>query len=341
MKNSNKILIVAEIGCNHCGKFELAKEMILKAKECGVDCVKFQVFNSNLLISKFAEKADYQKKTTGTKENQLEMTKKLELSHNDYLKLYDYAISLGLEVIITPFDMESIDFLEKINQRIWKIPSGEITNLPYLEKIASINIKDKIIILSTGMATIKEIKTAINILEQKHKNKIIILHCNTEYPTPDEDVNVSAILDLKKNFPEYEIGFSDHSKGYLAATLSASYGISLIEKHFTLSKKLPGPDHKASANPKELKCLVNNVRRAEILLGNNKKYITASEQKNINIARKSIVASKNITIGEIFTEKNITCKRPGNGISPMKWYDILGKKATKNYLEDELIDELY
>lgn len=332
-----KIYIVAEIGCNHNGNPKLAKKMIDRAKECGVDAVKFQTFNSKLLISKYADKAEYQKKTTGNDESQLEMTKKLELSHDDYIYLKKYAKSIGLDVFSTAFDFESIDFLEKNGENIWKIPSGEITNLPYLEKIGSIETKDKLIILSTGMSTIEEIKQAIDILQSKKKNRIILLHCNTEYPTPDEDVNISAIQDLKQNFPDYEIGFSDHSVGCIGAIMAVSYGITFIEKHFTLDKNFPGPDHKASATPEELKELVQNVRRAEIMYGTGCKEVTNSERKNKKIARKSIIAKTNIKKGDIFTEENLICKRPGNGISPMNWYKILGQKAEYEFNEDELI----
>ena len=336
-----KVYIVAEIGCNHNGSKELAKKMVDEAKKCGVDAVKFQTFNSSLLISKYADKAEYQKKTTGENESQLEMTKKLELSHEDYLYLRDYAISLGLEVFSTAFDFESIAFLEKEKQKIWKIPSGEITNLPYLEKIGSIEIENKLIILSTGMSTIEEIKKAIEILQSKKKNKIIILHCNTEYPTPDEDVNISAIQDLQKHFPDYEIGFSDHSVGYIGAIMAVAYGISFIEKHFTLDKNFPGPDHKASATPLELKELVENVKRAGIIYGTGTKEVTTSEEKNKKIARKSIIAKKKIKKGETFTEDNLICKRPGNGISPMHWYEIIGKQAEYDFEEDELIKSSY
>ncbi len=336
-----KVYIVAEIGCNHNGSKELAKKMVDEAKKCGVDAVKFQTFNSSLLISKYADKAEYQKRTTGENESQLEMTRKLELSHEDYLYLRDYAISLGLEVFSTAFDFESIAFLEKEKQKIWKIPSGEITNLPYLEKIGSIEIENKLIILSTGMSTIEEIKKAIEILQSKKKNRIIILHCNTEYPTPDEDVNISAIQDLQEHFPNYEIGFSDHSVGCIGAIMAVSYGISFIEKHFTLDKNFPGPDHKASATPQELKELVENVKRAEIIYGTGIKKVTTSEAKNKKIARKSIIAKKKIKKGEIFTEDNLICKRPGSGISPMYWHEIIGKQAEYDFEEDELIKSSY
>ena len=335
------VFIVAEIGCNHNGSKDLAREMVIKAKECGVDAVKFQTFKADALISCYAPKAEYQKETTGTVESQLEMTQKLELSHDDLIELKAYAESLGLVVFSTPFDLDSVDFLNSIGQSLWKIPSGEITNLPYLKRIGAIKIDNKKIILSSGMATIDEIKTCMGVLVEAgtNENDIILLHCNTEYPTPDKDVNILAINDLKEKFPNVSIGFSDHSVGYVAAVGAAILGVSLIEKHFTLDKNFAGPDHKASATPEELKALVENVRRIEVMAGSSKKIVTESERKNKIVARKSIVAARNIVKGEILTEENITCKRPGNGISPMKWYDILGKVAEKDFRTDELIEQ--
>lgn len=335
------VFIVAEIGCNHNADASLAKRMIDAAKGCGVDAVKFQTFRSDRLISRYAPKAPYQKQTTGNRESQLEMTRKLELAPGDFLSLRDYAEGLGLTVFSTAFDLESIAFLSEQGQKIWKIPSGEITNLPYLEKIRDLSCAGKRILLSTGMATIEEIKTAVAVLEPK-KDELVLLHCNTEYPTQDIDVNVSAIRDLQLNFPEVSVGFSDHSVGETAAILSIAFGTCMIEKHFTLNKDLPGPDHKASATPDEMKRLVRGVRRAEKMLGVGKKYVTESERKNIIAARKSIVADTAIKAGEVFSEKNVTCKRPGNGISPMQWYQLLGKKAKCDYHADELIrqDEL-
>lgn len=331
--------IIAEIGCNHCGNPEIARQMVEVAKECGVDGVKFQTFKASDLISKFAPKAEYQRVTTGTEESQLEMTQKLELNPQDYIKLRQYALDLGLKVFSTPFDMGSIQFLEEIGQSIWKIPSGEITNLPYLERISKIKVDGKTIILSTGMSTIQEIQDAIDIIcRHEHKDNIVILHCNTEYPTPDEDVNIMAIDALRAEFPGFRIGFSDHSNGYLAAVGACTKEIVLIEKHFTLNKNLPGPDHKASADPEELKNLCRNVRRMEILIGNPEKKVTDSERRNIAIARKSIVAKYPISKGEILTEENITCKRPGTGISPMRWYEVLGRTAIRNFDIDELIE---
>lgn len=335
----NKVFIVAEIGCNHNGSKDLAKKLVDEAKKCGVDAVKFQTFKAKSLISRYAPKAEYQIETTGSNDSQLEMTAKLELSQEDFLELKAYAESLGLVVFSTPFDIGSVEFLESINQNLWKIPSGEITNLPYLEKIGSFKVDNKKIILSTGMATIDEIRNCIDILVKSgtEEKDIIVLHCNTEYPTPDKDVNILAIKDLKENFPNCKVGFSDHSVGPVAASAATILGISLIEKHFTLDKNLPGPDHKASATPEELKALVENVRRIEVMAGSDKKIVTESERKNKIVARKSIVAKKDIKKGEEYTVDNITCKRPGNGISPMHWYEILGKKAEKDFLEDELI----
>lgn len=333
------IYIIAEIGCNHCGNPAMARKMVKEAKSCGVDAVKFQTFKATELISKFAPKAEYQKVTTGNDENQLEMTRKLELSCDDFIALRDYAVSLGLNTFSTPFDMDSIDFLQQSGQTVWKIPSGEVTNLPFLERIAKIKVAGKKIILSTGMCTIEEIHNAVDIIcKYEEPQNLIILHCNTEYPTPDKDVNLSAIDTLHREFPNIKIGFSDHSVGCVAAVGACMKDIVMIEKHFTLDKNLPGPDHKASATPEELKELCNNVRRIEILAGEGGKKVTESERRNINIARKSIVARRLIKKGEILTEDNLTCKRPGNGISPMEWYNVLGTVAIRDFGEDELIE---
>lgn len=334
--------IIAEIGCNHNGSKELAREMVRKAKECGVDAVKFQTFNSEALISRFAPKAEYQKKTTGTEDSQLEMTKKLELSQEAFLELKSYALELGLDTFSTPFDEESVDFLYRTGQKVWKIPSGEVTNLPYLQKIGGLDCGEgKKIILSSGMATIDEMKTCVDVLVKAGtpREQIVLLHCNTEYPTPDEDVNILAIRDLQEAFPDMQIGFSDHSVGYVAAVGAAVLGAVMIEKHFTLDKNFEGPDHKASATPEELRLLCENVRRVEIMNGSGRKIVTESERKNKIVARKSIVALQPIKQGETFTEDNITCKRPGNGISPMKWYELLGRTAERDFAADELITD--
>ena len=336
----NNVFIVAEIGCNHNGDKKLAKKLVEEAKKCGVDAVKFQTFKAKNLISRYAPKAEYQKETTGENDSQLEMTAKLELSYNDFIELKKYAESLGLIVFSTPFDMESVNFLDSINQKLWKIPSGEITNLPYLERIGSIDRQGKKIILSTGMATIDEIKKCIDILVKAgtKEEDIILLHCNTEYPTPDCDVNILAIKDLKNNFPKVNVGFSDHSVGYIAAVGATALGICLIEKHFTLDKNMPGPDHKASLEPDELGRMVKNIRNIEIALGDGVKRVSESERKNIAIARKSIVARRNIQEGEILTEENLAVKRPGTGINPMQWMEVLGTRAVRDFKEDELIE---
>lgn len=335
----SKVYIVAEIGCNHNGDYNLAKKMVEEAKIAGVDAVKFQTFKAEQLISKYAPKAEYQIKVTGDKESQLEMTRKLELPYEEFIKLEEYAKKLGLDVFSTPFDFESIDFLASRNQKMWKIPSGELLNLPYLEKISRLPIEGKEIVLSTGMATIEEIKASVNVFIKNGmtSEKITILHCNTEYPTPFEDVNLNSIIGLKNEFKEYKIGFSDHSPGYYAGIASVPYGITFIEKHFTLNKDFDGPDHKASVTPDELRLLCEGIRAVEKSLGSYTKIVTKSEQKNKIVARKSIVAKRNIKKGEMFTVDNITTKRPGNGISPMYWYDILGKRAEKDFGEDQLI----
>ncbi|MFA9499285.1 N-acetylneuraminate synthase [Mannheimia sp. E30BD] len=335
------VFIVAEIGCNHNGDPALAKKMVDVAKECGVDAVKFQTFKADKLISKYAPKAEYQKVTTGKADSQLEMTRKLELPYDEFVKLEAYARSLGLEVFSTPFDFESIDFLASQQQKVWKIPSGELTNLPYLEKIARLPIEGKTIVISTGMATIEETKASLKVLEGNGvaKKDITILHCNTEYPTPYEDVNLNAFHQLKQEFGEYSLGFSDHSAGYFAGLAAVPYGITFIEKHFTLDKNFEGPDHKASVTPDELKLLCEGIRAVEKSLGSSEKLVTNSEAKNKIVARKSIIAARPIQKGEIFTVDNITTKRPGNGISPMFWYDVLGKEAQHDFEEDQLIQD--
>lgn len=338
----NRIYIVAEIGCNHNGDFQLAKKMVDEAKRSGVDAVKFQTFKADLLISKVAPKAEYQIKVTGNEESQLEMTRKLELPYDEFIKLEEYAKELGLDVFSTPFDFDSIDFLASRKQKMWKIPSGELLNLPYLEKIARLPIEGKVIVMSTGMATVEEIQMALDVLAKNgmSPDEITILHCNTEYPTPFEDVNLNSIAGFKETFKEYKIGFSDHSPGYFAGIASVPYGITFIEKHFTLDKNFHGPDHKASVTPDELTLLCEGIRSVEKALGSYDKLVTNSERKNKIVARQSIVAKADIKEGEIYTLGNITTKRPGNGISPMSWYEVLGQKAEKDFSEDELIEHI-
>lgn len=328
--------IIAEIGCNHNGSFELAKQMIDVAVDCGVDAVKFQTFRADLLISKYAPKAEYQKITTGEQDSQLEMTRKLELRFDEYVKLRDYGLQKGVDVFSTPFDELSLDFLIQLNTPIYKIPSGEITNLPYLQKIGK---QGKKVILSTGMATLQEIKDAVQILQENGTEDICILHCTTEYPTPYEELNLNVISTLKKEFPLLDIGYSDHSVGYEVPIIAAALGASMIEKHFTLDVNMEGPDHKASATPDVLRRLVRGIRILEQALGRFEKVPAEVEIKNKIVARKSIVAKRDIKEGEVFTTDNITVKRPGNGISPMFWYELLGKTSERDFREDALIED--
>lgn len=331
----SKVMIIAEAGVNHNGSLELAKEMVRKAKDAGVDYVKFQTFIPEKLVSKYADKADYQKETTGGDQSQLQMLEKLALSYDDFASLSDYCKEVGIGFISTPFDLESIDFLETLNMDFWKVPSGEITNLPYLEKIAKTG---RDVVISTGMSEMPEILEALEVLEKGGAGEITILHCNTEYPTPYEDVNLRAMLHISQE-TEKAVGYSDHTLGIEVPIAAAALGATVIEKHFTLDKTMEGPDHRASLEPDELKAMVSAIRHIEIGLGDGIKRRTESENKNIQIARKSIVAKANILKGDTFTEENLTVKRPGNGINPMKWYEVLGKKADQDYLEDCIISK--
>lgn len=328
------VLIIAEAGVNHNGSLELAKKMADVAKQAGADIVKYQTAKPELVISRFAPKAEYQKETTGQAESQLEMVKKIHFGFDAHRELKEYCDSIGIMYLSTPFDMDSIEFLKDMDMPVWKIPSGEITNLPYLERVAKLK---KPIIMSTGMSEISEVKDALDVLYKNGATDVTILHCNTEYPTPLEDANVKAMLDLQKNFGT-KIGYSDHTLGLEAPLAAVSLGATVIEKHFTLDKNMEGPDHGASMNPEELCALVKAIRNTEKVLGSGVKTVTASEAKNKDVARKSIVAKVEIKKGEVFTEENLTVKRPGNGISPMKWYDVLGKTAKRDFSLDELIE---
>lgn len=329
-----KTLIIAEAGVNHNGSLTLAKELIDKAKEAGADIIKFQTFNPSLLASKFAEKAAYQNKTNNQNENQLDMLKTLSLEYEDFTELKIYCRKKGIQFLSTPFDLESIDFLNQLEMPFWKLPSGEVTNYPYLVKIAQTH---KDIVMSTGMCTLDEIGEALAVLRENGAGKISLLHCNTEYPTPMEDVNLKAMETLRKAF-DAPIGYSDHTKGIEVPIAAVGMGATIIEKHFTLDRNMEGPDHKASLEPSELKAMVRAIRNIEKAIGTGDKKPTPSEIKNIAIARKSIVASHPIKKGEAFTEQNITTKRPGTGISPMKWRQMLGQKATRDFTGDELIE---
>jgi N,N'-diacetyllegionaminate synthase len=332
----DSVLIIAEAGVNHNGNIDLAKELIDAAADAGVDYVKFQTFNSKKLVSKNAQKADYQKENTKeVGESQLKMLQKLELSKEDHLVLIEYCKSKNIKFLSTAFDLDSVDFLEELNIDLWKVPSGEITNLPYLRKIGALG---KPIIISTGMADMNEIEAAINavVTAGTSPDKITVLHCNTEYPTPMRDVNLNAMNSIKNKF-NVPVGYSDHTLGIEIPIAAVAMGAEVIEKHFTLDNTMDGPDHKASLEPQELKAMVSAIRNIEKAMGDGVKAPSPSEAKNKPIARKSIVANKDILNGEIFTKKNLTIKRPGTGISPMKWDEVIGSAATKDYKADDLI----
>lgn len=334
--NNKKVIIIAEAGVNHNGSYELAIKMVDEAKRAGADYVKFQTAKPELVISTFAPKAEYQKETTGAAESQLEMCKAIHLPLTDYKPLKEYCDKVGIGFMSTPFDLISIDVLEPLDMDYYKIPSGEITNLPYLRKIAS---KHRPVILSTGMCEVEEVEAALQVLEQGgvKRSDIIVLHCNTEYPTPMADVNLRAMDDLRRSLG-VEVGYSDHTKGIEVPIAAVALGATVIEKHFTLDKTMEGPDHKASLEPDELKAMVDAIRNIEQALGDGHKHVSPSERKNMDIARKSIVAARDIRKGEVLTEENITTKRPGNGISPMRWDSVIDTTAIRDFGYDELIE---
>jgi N,N'-diacetyllegionaminate synthase len=332
----NNVTIIAEAGVNHNGDITLAKKLIDVAADAGVDYVKFQTFNSKKLVSKNAQKANYQIENANEKsESQLEMLQKLELSPEMHFELINHCKKMKIKFLSTGFDLESLTFLNLIGIDLFKVPSGEITNLPYLRSLGAMG---KPVIISTGMADMQEIEDALNVILDAgtQKEAITILHCNSEYPTPMEDVNLNAMNSIKEKF-QVNIGYSDHTLGIEVPIAAVALGATVIEKHFTLDKNMDGPDHKASLEPDELKNMVNAIRNIEKALGDGSKTPSKSELKNKPIARKSIVAATDIVKGTIFTDKNITIKRPGTGISPMKWDEIIGTIATKNYSEDDLI----
>lgn len=333
MNLRKRTLIIAEAGVNHNGSLEMAKRLVDTAKECGADIIKFQTANLDSLVSKNAEMAAYQKKNTGVAESQKEMLEKLLLSYEDFTELAEYCKQTGICFLSTPFDIESIRFLDSM-QTIWKIPSGEITNLPYLIEIGKTK---KEVILSTGMAEMEEIRAAVRVLEEYGTKQITILHCTTEYPAPIEDVNLNVMQTLRNEFGR-PVGYSDHTRGIEISLAAAALGAAVIEKHFTLDRTLPGPDHLASLEPDELKAMVNGVRKIEIAMGSAEKKPSCAELKNRDVARKSIVAKCRIEKGEELTPDNITAKRPGTGISPMKWFEVLGTKAIRQFEEDECIE---
>tara|TARA_A100001388_G_scaffold276215_1_gene263369 strand:+ start:2816 stop:3847 length:1032 start_codon:yes stop_codon:yes gene_type:complete len=333
--STNKTIIIAEAGVNHNGDINLAFDLVDKAADSGADIIKFQTFQTKNLIVPKAKKAQYQIKTTSQKESQSEMLSKLELDKNDHYKLINKCDSRGIEFLSTAFDLESLDFLESLDLSRFKIPSGEITNLPYLKQIGSFG---KPVILSTGMANLAEIESAIEVLELSgtDRGQITILHCTTEYPAPMNEVNLKAMSSISTAFG-LSVGYSDHTKGIEVAISAVALGAKVIEKHLTLDRTLPGPDHLSSLEPIEFKEMVDAIRNIEVALGDGIKRPTESEKINKLVARKSIVAAKNINKGDLLTKENITTKRPGYGISPMEWENVIGKYALKDFKANELI----
>jgi N,N'-diacetyllegionaminate synthase len=332
-----KTFIIAEAGVNHNGSLEIAKKLIDVAAEAGADAVKFQTFKAEKAISMYAQKAEYQKVATGRQESQLEMVKRLELDEGAHKQLIAHCQEMGIQFLSTPFDLDSIDLLVGLGLQIFKIPSGEITNLPYLRKLGTLNRK---LIMSTGMANLGEVEDALIVLMKAGTapENMTMLHCNTEYPTPFEDVNLKAMVTMGAAFPGIKVGYSDHTRGIEVPIAAVAMGATVIEKHFTLDRTMAGPDHLASLEPHELKAMVSAIRTIEKAMGNGIKKPSPSEMNNKAIARKSIVAGRKIQKGEIFTEENLVVKRPGTGISPMRWDEVIGREAGKDYNTDEIID---
>lgn len=332
-----KTLIIAEAGVNHNGDINMAKKLIDIAAQAGADLVKFQTFNADRLVTQGAAKADYQMLTTNNTESQYDMLRKLELTESMHHELIAHCASQNIGFFSTGFDIESINLLVRLGQELFKIPSGEITNLPYLRHIGRLK---KIVILSTGMSNMDEIEAAINVLEESgtNRSKITVLHCTTAYPVPMSDVNLRAMQSIQNEF-NVAVGYSDHTLGIEISIAAVALGATVIEKHFTTDRSQPGPDHKASLEPLELKSMIDGIRNVEKALGDGIKRPMPSEITNLPVARKSIVASQSIKAGVLFTEHNLTTKRPGTGISPMGWNKLIGRAATRDYLADELIDE--
>ena len=331
-----KVLIIAEAGVNHNGSLSLAKEMVDAAKESGADIVKFQTAKLESLVSKSAPMAEYQKKNLGVEKSQRDMLENLILPYKDFIDIAQYCKLREIMFLSTPFDIESIFFLNSL-VTLWKIPSGEITNYPYLREIGRTG---KPVIMSTGMCEMNEIKQAVRVLKEYGTMDITLLHCNTEYPTPMEDVNLRAMCTLRDEM-HLPVGYSDHTRGIEVPVAAAALGAVVIEKHFTLDRAMEGPDHKASLEPEELKEMVRAVRNIEKALGDGMKRPSPSEMKNRDVARKSIVARRAIRKGEVFTEENLTAKRPGSGISPMRWKDVIGLTADRDYAQDEMIEAIF
>lgn len=331
-------LIIAEAGVNHNGDLQMAKRLVDAAAAAGADLVKFQTFNASRQVTRSAKKADYQIQTTDSTESQHTMLQRLELSEAMHHELIEHCANRQIGFFSTGFDIECVDLLVRMGQEQFKIPSGEITNLPYLRHIGRLGKK---VILSTGMATLSEIEAAIEVLEQAGtpRSKLTVLHCTTEYPTPMSEVNLRAMQSIHAAFG-VDVGYSDHTQGIEVSIAAVAMGASVIEKHFTLDRTLPGPDHQASLEPAELSALVTAIRNIETALGDGIKRLSPSEARNKPVARKSLVASRSIKAGEVFTAENLTTKRPGNGISPMRWDDFLGRKAARDFAADELIEGL-
>ncbi len=330
----SRIFIIAEAGVNHNGDMNIAKKLIDAASEAGADAVKFQTFKAENLVCKNAKKAAYQLETTDKSESQYDMLRKLELTREQHIELIEYCKTRHIMFLSTPFDIESLLLLVELGLPIIKIPSGEITNLPYLWAVAK---QKKKVILSTGMSDLEEVKDAVKVLKDNGTEDITVLHCNTQYPTPMEDVNLKAMATMKDEL-EIPIGYSDHTQGIEVPIAAVAMGATVIEKHFTLDKNMDGPDHKASLEPDELKCMVQAIRNIEKALGSDKKEVTASEVQNRDVVRKSIVAACKIQKGKCFSERNLTTKRPGTGINPMRWDEVIGQIAARDYEADEMID---
>lgn len=328
------VLVIAEAGVNHNGEIELAKQLIREAKKAGADIVKFQTSNLDALVSKNADMAEYQKENLGFVKSQKEMLRKIVLPFDAFYEIAACCKEEGIKFLSTPFDLLSVDFLEELGCDMWKIPSGEITNYPYLIKIAKTH---KPIILSTGMSNLQEVRDCYNLLKENGAGEITLLHCTTQYPTEYEDVNLRAMLTLQQEFG-CKVGYSDHSRGIEVPVAAVGMGATVIEKHFTLDKTMEGPDHKASLEPHELTTMISMIRNIEKALGDGRKEPKATEVPNKAVARKSIIAKRDIKKGDIFTEENLTTKRPGNGISPMRWNEVLGQTAKRDFSEDELIE---
>lgn len=329
----SRVFVIAEAGVNHNGDIEIAKQLIDAASEAGADAVKFQTFQADSLVCRTAKKAEYQLETTDRTETQYDMLKKLELTPQMHRELIEHCSKKNIMFLSTPFDLESIKLLSELGMQIYKIPSGEITNLPYLREIAK---QQKKIILSTGMSSMDEVKAAVNVLKNNGTEELTLLHCNTQYPTPISDVNLLAMVKMREE-TGLPVGYSDHTQGIEVPIAAAALGAEVIEKHFTLDRKMEGPDHKASLEPRELMQMVVGIRKIESALGSKIKQVSESEMTNVAIVRKSIVAAASIKRGEKYTEKNLTTKRPATGISPMLWDEIIGKTADRDYKVDEII----